>query len=243
MNILDYTRSFITFEVSGNRARIALEATCCLEGPEGQSERFLLFASCKSEDTYAERDLFRRPETEPNYDFSGLYSDTRYRLERIHADCERERPETGLIADRFVSLDRHLVEADIEAELDTPEAVVRATLDYKLLVARTVISHPDNPAFTQTLEFPVKTMNVNPETLEYQTDTGPVPLYDFSDPNPEIMARFRWAYVAFNHPGHTWFVYQAPTDLVRGGVTVAQTSHYSRVTDYPAVNTLYALRS
>lgn len=243
MNILDYSRSFVTFQVPGNNARIAVEASCILTQPDGSAERYLMFASCKSEDTYAERDLFRIPETSPNYDFSGMYSDTRYRLERIFADNDMARPETGLTADRFLGVDRHLVDATVEASLDTNEAIVRATLDYKLIVARTTIADPNNPGFTQTIEFPVKTMNANADHMLYQTDTGPVPLYDFSDPNPEIMARFRWAYIAINNPNHAWFVIQGPTPLVKDGVTVATTAHYSSVADYPASNSLYALRS
>lgn len=236
MQPCDYSRSFVTFSVPGNNARIQVEARCLLTQRDGRSEQFLMFASCKSEDTYVERDLFKTP----NYDFSGLYGDTRFCITRIHASSEVEQLEAGLTAERFTGLRKHVAEV-AATSLETKADVVRATLDHKVIIARNEITDPAT-GVTQLVEYPVKTMNVNPDTGEFQTDTGPIALYDFTDAGDEIMARFRWAYCAFNDFTQAWFVIQTPTPIVREGVEVARTTHYSQMAHFPqSRNTLFAL--
>lgn len=240
MQPIDYSRSFITFSVPGNNARIQLEARCLLTQPDGSSEQYLLFASCKSEDTYAADNLFRVPETSPNYDFSGLYSDSLYRLERIFADAEGKAPETGLIADRFTDLTRYRHEV-AATPLQSKREIIAATLAHKVILARNEITD-ETTGVTQLLEYPVKTMNVHPETGQFQIDTGPVALYDCSDRSECVMQRFRWAYCACNDFTKAWFVSQAPTPLIRAGVAVANTFHYQRIASFPhARNSFLAL--
>jgi hypothetical protein len=238
MQTCDYSRSFITFSVPGNNARIQIEARCLLSLADGSSEEFLMFASCKSEDTYASHDLFR----DPNYDFSGMYGDNRYSLSRIHSSSDKEQLEAGLTAERFTGLTRHIAEAS-STPLLTKQAIIEATLAHKVIIARNEITDPAT-GLTQLLEYPVKTMNVHPETGQFQIDTGPVALYDFADSTEEIMARFRWAYVACNDFTQAWFVIQTPTPIIRDGVEVARTTHYSRIVHLPqSINTFFALES
>lgn len=236
MQPCDYSRSFVTFSVPGNKARIQVEARCLLTQADGSSEEFLMFASCKSEDTYAERDLFKTP----NYDFSGIYGDTRFCISRIHASSDVEQLEAGLTAERFTGLRKHVAEAPATALL-TKRDVIEATLDHRVIIARNEITDAAS-GVTQLIEYPVKTMNVNPETGEFQTDTGPVPLYDFGEGAAEIMARFRWAYVAFNDFSKAWFVLQTPTAVRRDGAEVGRTTHYSQTAHFAqSRNTLFAL--
>lgn len=238
MQTCDYSRSFITFSVPGNNARIQIEARCLLSRPNDSSEEFLMFASCKSEDTYAERDLFR----DPNYDFSGLYGDSRYCLSRIHFSSDAEQLEAGVTADRFTGLTRHLAEVP-STPLLTKQAIIEATLAHKIIIARNQITDAAT-GITQLLEYQVKTMNVEPETGQFQIDTGPVALYDFADGSEEIMARFRWAYVACNDFTQAWFVIQTPTPILRDGTEVARTTHYSQILHLPqSLNTFFALEA
>ncbi len=53
MQVLDYSRSFITFlsKEAANNARIQVEARCELT-VDGVAEEYWLVASCKSEDTF-----------------------------------------------------------------------------------------------------------------------------------------------------------------------------------------------
>ena len=240
MQTCDYSRSFITFSVPGNNARIQVESRCLLTQPDGSGEQFLMFASCKSEDTYADHDLFRNPETSPNYDFSGMYGDERYSLSRLHAAAEAPQLETGLTAERFAGLTRHVHEVPA-TPLQSKQAIIDATLAHQVVLARNEITDPVT-GVTQLLEYPVKTMNVHPATVQFQVDTGPVPLYDFSDTSEDVMARFRWAYVACNDFAQAWFVSLAPTPIVRDGVEVARAWHYQQMTNFPqSRNTYFAL--
>jgi len=239
MNVCDYARSFVTFTVPGNSARIGVEARCLLRGPDGAEEQFLMFASCKAEDTYAEQDLFRNPETSPSYDFSGIFSPDRYRIERIHVGSDCEQFDTGLIADRFVAVQRRVVEAP-GTPLPTKQDVIEATLAGRIVIARNELRDAAS-GVTAVLEYPVKTMNVNPERGLFQTDTGPLPYYDFAIAEADPMRRFRWAYCAFNEFTGAYFICQGPTPIVSEGREVARRSHYQHIIHCPeAVNTLYA---
>ncbi len=239
MKAWDYSRSFVTFVLPINTARLQVEARCVLSLPGAADEQFALFASCKSEVCYVEGQLF----VDPNYDFSGMFSLTRYRLERIHADAAAEKPEAGPIASRFDDLLWQIHEAERLRPLTDKAAVIDATLAGEIILARNEMADEASGARAM-IEYPVKTMNVHRETGTFQVDTGPVPLYDFASGEDEVMGRFAWAYVAFNEFGGACFVSQAPTAIVRDGVEVARTSHYSVLSGRAdAVNTLWALEA
>lgn len=237
MQTCDYSRSSITFSVPGNNARIQIEARCLLTQPDGRSEQFLMFASCKSEDTYAETALFRNAETSPNYDFSGMYGDEAYSLSRLPVGADTPQLEVGLTTERFTGLTRHVHEVP-STPLLSKQAIIEATLAHKIVLARNEITDPAT-GVTQLLEYPVKTMNVHPETGQFQTDTGPVALYDFADTSENVMARFRWAFVAANDFAKAWFVILAPTPV---GPEGPHTWHYQALADFPqSRNTFFAL--
>lgn len=238
MNFIDYSRSFITFQVPGNNARIQIEARCLLTLPGAAPQQYLMFASCKSEDTYAEQDLFR----EPNYDFSGIFGEHDYCIARIHACSDDEQPDTGTIEGRFSGLIRYLCDVPRATPLTDASAIIRATLDHKVIIARTELR--DDEGSVAVLEYPVKTMNVNPDREAFQVDTGPVPLYNFGGKEPDAMSNFDWAYVAFNEFTAAEFVVQKPTPIMCEGRVIATTTHYSEIrqSDH-AVNTLFALEA
>jgi hypothetical protein len=238
MAVLDYSRSFVTFIVPTNNARLQLEGRCTLSGPDGHREQYLMFASCKGEDTYGQLGgLF----LQPNYDFSGIFGDTRFCLHRVRRTSDLEGFDGGEIAARFTGMwPHHLREAPARPLESIPE-IIQATLANEVIVGRNEITDPAS-GLSQLIEYPVKTMNVNPDTGAFQVDTGPVPLFDFAAAEPEIMARFRWAYVAYNGFLGAEFVCQAPEPLVRDGETVATVTRYSAVVTFAeARNSLFAL--
>jgi hypothetical protein len=240
MNVYDYARSFVTFFVPGNNARIGVEARCLLRWPDGRAEEFLMFASCKSEDTYAEKDLFRVPPDDPSYDFSGIFSPDRFRIERIFVSSEPERVDTGFIAERFNEVRRKVVEVPDAEPLLTKQAVIAATLAGRIVIARNELTD-EATGLTALLEYPVKTMNINSETGMFQTDTGPIPYYDFTDQSPDVMRRFRWAFCAFNEFTGAYFIWQVPWPIMVDGREVAKRSHYQHIVHCPrTVNTLFA---
>ena len=70
MDVIDYTRSFLHGTRPYNRVRFVVEArTCLIDGRDGCVRDYVVCASCKSEHTYSESDLF----TDDNYDFLPVF--------------------------------------------------------------------------------------------------------------------------------------------------------------------------
>ncbi len=131
MTACDFGRSFATFvlEKRANNARIQVEAICDLPGPDGRETRYVLVASCKAEDTYAEDDLFRLP----NYDFCAVFSDSQYCIIRAGLPLTAAWLDSGFIADRFEEV--HIDIAETPARICTDARdVVQSTLDGAPLV-------------------------------------------------------------------------------------------------------------
>lgn len=232
MNPLDYSRSTITFRIAGvNNARIQVESSCRLTLADGTEVETWLVASCKSEHTYAERDLF----SFPNYDFSILYSRERYRIFRIHAEHRPEGDESGLLADRFADVTFQLVEANAR-RCESVEEILDAGFAGWPLIARNELTDEETGS-TAVLEYPVKTMNLNREKGLYQTDTGPLAVPQGMGWTGDLDG-FRIGYAAFNRPDEVEFVLRRPTLLAGGDVVV---EHYREKLVLPAVNSLWTV--
>ena len=123
---IDFGRSFATFVTPGrtNNARIQVEAACEMTG----GERYVLVASCKAEDTYADRDLFKQP----NYDFCAIFSDEEYCIVRVGLPVTACWRDSGRNADRFDEVLIDVAEMDADA-CAAPQAIVEATLDNRPL--------------------------------------------------------------------------------------------------------------
>ncbi|MCC7263021.1 MAG: hypothetical protein IT369_10910 [Candidatus Latescibacteria bacterium] len=232
MQVLDYTRSFVTFVTKGrgNNARLQVESQCTLTAG-GHTANYLFFASCKSENTFAPRDLFHAD----NYDFCGIFSEAEYAIFRTKSTHHAGWKEQGLWADRFENVHPHLVRVE-GRELATPAEMVRASLNNVPLVGRVEIAAPDQAA-SAVLEFPIKTMNANDIETIYQVDTGPLAFPDFSLPAQRQIERLLPAYVAYNAPDFADFIVQQPL-AVAGG---AQVTHYSKLLSLPARTAVLAL--
>jgi hypothetical protein len=118
------------------------------------------------------------------------------------------------------------------------KAVVEATLANRAINGRTEIADPAGRT-RATMEFPVKTMNVNDLRWAYQVDTGPILLPDFASAKPRMVDRFDLAFAAFNRPDEAWFVIKEPTAVAEG--RPEKVSHYARVVTLKAKNNLLAL--
>ena len=237
METCDFSRSFVTFigPKRNNCARIQVESRCVIEDTQtGQSTPYYLVASCKSEDTYGKGCLFR----EVNYDFCMIYSPTDAMIIRVHGNAERDNREAGPIQGRFDGATFQIVLVDGEA-LDTNEAVVDATFAGRVVNGCTVIADPAG-RYRATIEFPVKTMNVNDIKWMYQVDTGPILFPNFDSDKERWIERFDQAFVAYNKPDEAYFVIQTPTPLVEG--QPGKVSHYSRIVRMDAANSVVALR-
>lgn len=232
MQVLDYSRSFVTFVTKGrgNNARLQVESQCAITAG-GRTANYLFFASCKSENTFAPKDLFHAD----NYDFCGIFSDKEYAIFRTKSTHHAGWKEQGLWADRFEQVHQHLVHVEGRV-LATPAEMVRTSLDHIPLVGRVEIKSADQSA-SAVLEFPIKTMNANDIETIYQVDTGPLAFPDFALPAQRQIERLLPAYVAYNAPHFADFVLQQPL-VVAGGNEV---THYGKLLSLPAHTAVIAL--
>ncbi|MFH1567612.1 MAG: hypothetical protein ABIL09_06380, partial [Gemmatimonadota bacterium] len=186
--VLDYGRSFVTFTTPGrgNNARLQVESVGSLiDRDAGTTVDYLFFASCKSENTYAERDLFHAE----NYDFCGIFGGEEFVIFRTRATHHEGFRDQGRWPGRFEDLSVRTVHRPAR-ELVTGEEIVRATLDGFPLVGVVEMGGAD-ASLRARLEFPIKTMNVNDQQMIWQVDTGPVPFPDLDPASPGGVARLR----------------------------------------------------
>lgn len=232
--MLDFNRSFLTFTTldHGNTARIQIEARCTLtEHAGGASHRYVMIASCKAEDTYGSGALFKQP----NYDFSGVFSDSEYAIYRAFAEARDNQGESGPLEQLFAGVD--IVEAPLAAPpmLDTPADIIRATLDGLPLCARTTFDALDG-RYTAQLDYPIKTINVHPARERFQIDTGPLPYPDAAAATGRLVNVFVPAFVAYQTLDQAEFIVQEPTPLASG----ASVNHYANTRAITARTVIYA---
>ena len=226
MRVLDYGRSFVTFISQGgrfrNNARLQVESTTTItDTGSGKSTRYLFFASCKSEDTFAETNLFYRN----NYDFNGIFSDDEYAIFRTYSTHTPRFREEGLWRGTFSSVSQTLV--DVEGrELASGEEIVKASMAGTPLVGRVELASDDG-ALRAEIEFPIKTMNANDTHWRWQVDTGPIALPNFSADVDLHVKRLSPAFVAYNAPDFAEFVVQQPLGSPDGGAVTHYTAPFS----------------
>lgn len=253
MKAIDFSRSFFTFRIdtekkppktashrppfSLNNARIQVECRCVVtEKESGQSQSFVLGASCKTERVGVERDIW----TEPNSDFAPIFSDDGFMHIKTYARAgvevelyppgsgKQSERQSGKIADMFDDVRIDIVERDCEL-LASKHEIVRATLANHPMVARTNI---ETDRYRALIEYPIKTMNANERDMIYQTDTGPILLPDLECEPEQMLERLEFAYCAFNCPQWIEMIVRAPTE-VDPDVSVY---HYSRSVRFDAKN-------
>ena len=176
MEVCDYSRSFVTFvgHERSNNARLQVESVTKLTDTEaGTSTDYCFFASCKSEDTFAKKNLFY----EDNYDFCGIFSADEYAIFRTCSTHTEEFREQGAWRGRFEDVHWHIVRSE-GTELTEAVQIVRASLENVPLVGKVEIASADG-ALGAEIEFPIKTMNANDLKDIYQVDTGPLAFPDF----------------------------------------------------------------
>ncbi|MDA0748525.1 MAG: hypothetical protein O2954_18555 [bacterium] len=235
MEVLHFSRSFVTFVTSerGNNARLQVESVCTLTDRDaGTEQKYLFYASCKSEDTFAERNLFYKD----NYDFCGIFSDEEYVIFRTKATHTEGFREEGLWKNRFEDVTQHLVYEDARL-LETPAQIVQASLENIPLVGEVELEAEDG-RLRAVLAFPIKTMNANDIQNVYQVDTGPVAFPDFQVSVERHVERLWPAYVAYNAPGFADFVIQQAMQ-----VEGAEVTHYSRIESLKATTRVLAVGS
>lgn len=228
----DYGRSFVTTAGgAGNQPVFWMESRCRITDPAtGEVRDYYQCGSCKSEDTFATRDLFH----ENNYDFLPVFSDKEAVIFRRKLPADSGFRQVVLLSPwgRATPLARS---AKMRV-LRTPDEIVAAIQAAVPIVAQTEL-RDEKTGRTAIIEFPVKTMNLDPSRRIYQVDTGPVLLPDLSLPPDQWSAGLKLAFIAFNEPTWADFIVDVPTP-VAGGTPV---HHFSQRLHFTARNVLLAL--
>jgi hypothetical protein len=213
VTVPDFSRSFVTFFANlgqgSNIARIQVDATCTLTAADGESETFYLIAPCRSERMYFEGQLFQMP----NYEFCGIFTEREVALIRTQWTSENERVEYALVADRFDRVEIRTREM-LATPLDSPAEIVAATLANRRLVVQTTLDLTGG--VTAQLEYPVKTMNVTEDPLQWQIDTGPIIVPNPDSVEPHAIQRFDIAHIVSCSFDKAEFVLRRPHDVGSG---------------------------
>lgn len=259
MQIVDFSRSFLTFRVDAlkrppvtvsrpcpftlNNARIQIDCLCEVqEEATGARQEVVLGASCKTEQVGVPENIF----SQPNADFIPVLSRDRFMhfktFDRANKGVMLHPRSLGIQPERMIvetakAFDGvHIDVARCEGEgLETVEQIVEATFRNDSLVARTEF---EAGGYFVALEYPVKTMNVSERDKIFQTDTGPVLLPEFSNNSSDLMESFALAFVAFNSFGWAEFIVRGPTPIADG----LEVYHYCRGVRMNCKNRLFRVK-
>jgi hypothetical protein len=240
MQPLDYGRSFILGKWPENEVRFWVESrTRIIDELKGVTEDYVQCASCKSEDTFAERDLFYAD----NYDFLPVFGPEYSLIYRRKAWLNPNYRSCPRSSELWAGQVYHLVEPAAVEELPTPEDVLRATYAMRPIVAQTEYANAET-GLRAIIEYPVKTLNTNRQRNVYQVDTGPILFADLARRPERLVDCVALAFVAFNVPHFADVVVEVPTAVGAGAPATdaaTQVYHYSQRLSLPTQNRLYAL--
>lgn len=240
MTPLDYGRSFLIGNGPFNEVRFWVESrTRIIDETSGTHEDYIQTGSCKSEDTFAERDLF----IDNNYDFMPIFGPEYTVIFRRQAGLNPNYKSCVPSRDMWNGQKYHLVKADSWEELKTNEAILEATYAYHPIITQTEIRN-ETTRLGAIIECPVKTLNTNREHNAYQVDTGPLAFPDLSQRHTRHVDGIALAFVAFNAPHFADFILEVPTpirDSETGGQEAGTVYHYSRQVSVTATNRVYAI--
>ncbi|MBP1988571.1 hypothetical protein [Paenibacillus eucommiae] len=234
---IHYGLSFIAGKWTENSVRLWIESRVRLiDEATGNVEDYYQCASCKSEDTFAEKDLFYQD----NYDFTPIFG-----------------PEYGVIFRRKAYLnDNYRSVQKVDKMWDGPNYKIKQPQFCQLLLTNAEIRRATNeglPLVAQTelynpalqlraiIEYPVKTMNIHDSKDLYQTDTGPLLFPDISVRYDRLVDSLSLAYAAFNVDHFTDFVIERPTTVYANTQQQSEVHHYSEIVSLQAVNRLYSV--
>ncbi len=237
---LDYGLSFICNTSPQNSVRFWVESrTTVIDDSNGVATDFYQCASCKSEHTFAEKDLFQ----EDNYDFLPILGG-----KDVEDLLVFRRP--ARLSDSYRTIVKSedywgkpilkLRQGKNVRVLNTWEEIRDATAAALPIVSRTEIVNPETK-LRAIIECPVKTMNIAHPTKMYQTDTGPVAFPDLSRRAEPLIDCLSLAFIAFNAPHFADFVIEQPTAVTEGDKELFKVYHYSNPVSLAAKNTLLAL--
>lgn len=233
---LDYGRSFLQGKWAENRVRFWIESrTRIIDTERGAVIDYHQCASCKSENTFAPKDLFHKD----NYDFLPIFGPEDGVIFRRKAWLNADYRQIRKAAEMWEGQVYKTVRPRKVRLLRSTREIRQATHAGVPIVAQTEISD-GRTGLRAILEFPVKTMNIHDQKDLYQVDSGPVAFPDLSQRFARPAEALHLAFVAFNAPGSADFVVEGPTPVTESGREVTRVYHYSRLESIAAANRLFA---
>jgi len=234
---IDYGRSFVNTKAKWNSPRFWVESRLRITDAAAKTTReYLQCGSCKSEYTFPARGLFH-PD---NYDFLPVFSQVDCVIFRRHLTERGKYIEVKPVAQAWDGA-APAVRYFRGRMLRNVEEISKAMTAGKQLVGQTEL-HDEKSGRVAVIEAPIKTINWQRETGEWQVDTGPVLLPDLTVPSEQWSAKLRLAYVAFNAPDWAEFIIEEPTPLGEGAKEKepVKTYHYKGQLATPARNVILA---
>ena len=232
---LDYGRSFLIGNGPENEVRFWVESrTRIIDEKTGKHQDYIQVGSCKSEHTFAKKNLFHQD----NYDFLPVFGPDDGIIFRRKAHLTSEYKSCLPVGEMWNGQKYHLIEGRKIEELTSTQTIREATYRFDPIVSQTEIWN-QRTKLRAVIECPVKTLNTNRESNFYQTDTGPIALPDLSKRYLRYVDGIQLAFVAFNVPDFADFVIENPTPV--GEDKTIQVLHYSKLLTFPAENRLYAI--
>ncbi len=230
---LDYRRSFVCGTSALNSLRLCIESrTTIINTATGNSVQFYQCASCKSENTFGDSDLF----LPDNYDFLPIVGAGHWLVFRRHARFDPERYRETVPLPNAWGDPRMLIPESTDVRiLNTWEEIRDATAQGVPLVSQTEIMNSDT-SLKAVIECPVKTMNISLEKQMYQVDTGPVAFPDLKQTADPLINCLQLAFVAFNQSDFADFIIEQPTPVIENKSNVCRIYHYSNPISLPATN-------
>ena len=234
---LDYGRSFICGTAPFNCVRFWVESrTTVFDDQAGTSTDYYQCASCKSENTFGEKDLFLAD----NYDFLPILGEGYWLVFRRPVRIS-DRYRTTRKAEEIWGEPKMILHDAAEVTLlDTFEKIRDATAAGLPLVTQTEIRNEET-GLRAVIECPSKTMNISLDKSMYQVDTGPIAFPDLTrrlDPQIDCLSV---AFVVFNAPHFADFIIEQPTTVVEDDQEKCQVYHFSSPLSLPAKNVVLAL--
>jgi hypothetical protein len=237
---LDYGRSFLCHKgetAVSNAVRFWIESRTTLLDDRGKAtHEFYQCASCKSEHTFAPKNLF----IADNYDFLPIFGSGRVLVFRRTARLNPGYRTIRKVEEMWGVPILKLHPADPLTELDSWEKVRDATAAGLPLVTQTEITSAET-GLRAIIECPAKTINIEPKRKLYQVDTGPVAYPDLAKVYDPPIDGLRLAFIAFNAPHFVDFVVEQPTPVVEDGKELCKIHHYSGPFSVPAKNVVLAV--
>lgn len=233
---LDYGRSFICHEAPENSVRFWIESrTRILDEKRGSSTDYYQCGSCKSEDTFAEKNLL----VEENYDFLPIFGDGQVLIFRRRAFVDQHYRTVISSKDILWGPPRLVLKQTGVKELVGYDQIYQATADAIPIVTQTELWNSEQ-GLRAIIECPAKTLNIGQTKKVYQVDTGPVAYPDLSRRHDSEIGALSLAFVVFNAPDFADFVVEQPTPLKEDPEN-CQVFHYSRPFSRVAKNRLFSL--